>query len=46
MLAHPTEQLAWDFHERLFRQHVWVVLEVVEWNELDDIGRHVLTVGR
>ena len=45
VLAHPTEQLAWDLHQCLFRQQVRIVLEVVKGNELNDIGRHVLAVG-
>lgn len=43
--AHPVEQLAWHLHQSLLRQHVRVVLELVEGYELDDISGHVATVS-
>ena len=45
VLAHPVEELARHLHERLLRQQVRVVLEVVEGDELHDIRGHVLAVG-
>ena len=45
VLAHPVEKLARHLHERLFRQQVRVVLEVVEGDELHNVRGHVLAVG-
>ena len=45
MLAHVVQQLAWNLIQYFFGEHVRIVLELIEWNELDDIGRHVLAVG-
>jgi len=45
LLAHPVEQLAWHLHQRLLRQEVRVVLEVIERHELHNIRSHVLAVG-
>ena len=45
VLAHPIQELARHLHESLLRQQVWIVLEVVEGDELHDVRGHVLTVG-
>ena len=45
VLTHPIEQLAWNLHQGLFRQHMRIVLEVVEGDELNDISGHVLAEG-
>ena len=45
MLAHPVKKLPWNLHKRLFGQQMWIVLEVVEWDELHDVSSHVLPVG-
>ena len=44
VLAHPVEELAWHFIESLLGEQVWISLEFIEWNELDDIGCHVFAV--
>ena len=45
VLAHPVEELAWHFIESLLGEQVWISLEFIEWNELDDISRHVSSQG-
>ena len=42
VLAHEVEKLSWDLVENLFGEKVRIVLELVEGNELDDVGSHVL----
>ena len=44
LLAHPVEQLSWHLHERLLRQQVRIVLEVVEGDKLHDVRSHVLAI--
>ena len=39
------EHLAWNLFESFLCQHHWVVLEVPEWHELDDIRSHLLTIA-
>ena len=45
VLAHEIEQLPWLFCENLFREQVWVVLEVIERHKLNDVCCHILTEG-
>jgi len=42
VLPHEVEQLGGQLLQRFFRQHLRVVLEVVEGDELDDVRVHVL----
>jgi len=46
VLSHVVEELTWHFHEGLLRKQVWVVLELIEGDKLNDISCHVLPVGR
>jgi len=46
VLAHPIEELSWDFHEDFPRQEVGVAFEILEGDELDDVCGHVFAVGR
>lgn len=39
------KHLAWNLLESFLCQHHWVVLEVPEWHELNDISGHLLTIA-
>ena len=40
--VHEVEELPWHFLERLLGQLPWIVLELAEGHELDDVAGHVL----
>ena len=45
VLSEVVEELAGDLIECLFSKQVRVMLEFIEWDELDDVCRHVLPVS-
>ena len=45
VFTHEVEKLSGKLHEHFARQHVWIRFEIIKWNELDDISRHVSSQG-
>lgn len=44
VFLHELQELSWNLLEGLLGQLPWVVLELAEWNELDDVALHIFLV--
>lgn len=44
LLLHEVEELAWDLLKSLLGKLGWIVLELTEWNKLDNISLHILLI--